>query len=113
MIRIHCDNCEKGFNFGNVPQFCPFCGSDKIGRDVRRQRKTALMLIDEYKEITKRMEEFAQEYVKATQRVKEIRHELASYKCKGIITAEEIPYKKNENLMSFVKRKIEEEKNLN
>jgi hypothetical protein len=19
MIRIHCDNCEKGFNFGNVP----------------------------------------------------------------------------------------------
>ena len=87
-------NCEKCFNFGNVPQFCPFCGSDKIGRDVRRQRKTALALIDEYREITKRMEEFAQDYVKATQRVRKIRHELASYKCKGIITAEEIPYKK-------------------
>lgn len=109
MIRVHCENCEKSFNFVSVPQFCPFCGSDKIGRDIRKQRKTALSLIDEYNEIVSRMENFASEYIKASQRVKEIRHELAAYKCKGIITAEEIPYKKNESLMTFIKRKMNDE----
>ena len=108
MIRIHCESCGKGFNFINVPQFCPFCGSDKVGRDIRKQRKRALALIDEYNDITKRMEDFANEYVVAVQRVKEIRHELATYKCHNVITAEEIPYEKNESLMSFVKRKIKE-----
>ena len=43
-----------------------------------------------------------------SKRIKEIRHSLTSYKSKGIISAEELPYKKNENLMTYIKRKIKE-----
>ena len=57
------------------------------------------------------MESFIDDYITSSKRIKEIRHELATYKTRGIITADELPYTKNENLMSFIKRRIQEKEN--
>lgn len=107
-MRIICDNCGKTFNFSAVPRFCPFCGSSDVERDERKQRARALKLIAEYNDITKKIEAFASEYIIMSNRVREIRKELATYKCKKIISAEELPYEKNENLLTFIKRKLKE-----
>lgn len=107
-MRILCNKCGKSFNFTEIPKFCPYCGSDSLERNNKKQKERALKLIAEYNEITTKMESFIDEYIASSKRVKEIRHELATYKTRGIITADELPYVKNENLMSFIKRKIQE-----
>lgn len=108
MLHIVCNDCGKTFNFSAVPEFCPFCGSSDVERDVRKQRARALKLIAEYNDIIKKIEAFASEYIIMSNRVGEIRKELATYKSRKIISAEDIPYEKNENLMTFIKRKIKE-----
>ena len=107
-MRILCNDCGKSFNFTEIPKFCPYCGSDSLERNNKKQKERALKLIAEYNEITTKMESFIDEYITSSKRVKEIRHELATYKTRGIITADELPYTKNENLMSFIRRRIQE-----
>lgn len=107
-MRIICNDCGKSFNFGDVPKFCPFCGSSDVERNNKKQRESALKLIAEYNNIIEKMEAFANDYIIMSKRIKEIRHDLTSYKSRNIISAEELPYKKNENLMTFIKRKIKE-----
>lgn len=107
-MRIICNDCGKSFNFGDVPKFCPFCGSSDVERNNKKQRESALKLIAEYNNIIEKMEAFANDYIIMSKRIKEIRHDLTSYKSRKIISAEELPYKKNENLMTFIKRKIKE-----
>ena len=110
-MRILCNDCGKSFNFIEIPKFCPYCGSDSLERNNKKQKERALKLIAEYNDITTKMESFIDEYITSSKRVKEIRHELATYKTRGIITADELPYAKNENLMSFIKRRIQEKEN--
>ena len=107
-MRIICKDCGKSYNFADVPKFCPFCSSSNVERNIQKQRESALKLIAEYNDIIEKMEAFAIEYITMTKRIKEIRHDLTSYKSRKIISAEELPYKKNENLMTFIKRKIKE-----
>lgn len=107
-MHIICNDCGKTFNFSAVPRFCPLCGSSDVERDIRKQRARALKLIAEYNDIVKEIEAFASDYIIMSNRVREIRKELATYKCRKIISAEDIPYEKNENLMTFIKRKIKE-----
>ena len=107
-MRIICNDCGKSFNFVVVPEFCPFCGNSDVERNNKKQRESALNLIAEYNGIIGKMEAFANDYMIMSKRIKEIRHSLTSYKARKIISAEELPYKKNENLMTFIKRKIKE-----
>lgn len=107
-MRIICNECGKSFNFSDVPKFCPFCGYSDVERDNKKQRESALKLIAEYNDIIERMEAFVNDYIIMSKRIKEIRRGLASYKHRKVISAEELPYEKNENLMTFIKRKIKE-----
>ena len=105
MKRFVCKKCENGFNFPKVPQYCPFCGSENvIAFEMLHGRKTALKMIEEYKGILLKLNEFADEYQRLTQRAKEIRKALATYKHKQIITEEDLPYTKNESLSSQIKK---------
>jgi hypothetical protein len=107
-MRIICNDCNKSFNFTEIPKFCPYCSGSSLERNNKKQKERALNLIKEYNEITIKMESFIDVYIASSKRIKEIRHELATYKTRGIITADELPYEKNENLMSFIKRRIQE-----
>lgn len=107
-MRIICKDCGKSYNFREVPKFCPFCGNSDVERNNKKQRESALKLISEYNDIIEKMEDFANDYIIMSRRIKEIRHDLASYKSRKIISAEELPYEKNENLMTYIKRKIKE-----
>lgn len=107
-MRIICNGCGKSFNLSDVPKFCPFCGNSDVERNNKKQRESALKLIAEYNDIIEKMEVFVNDYIIMSKRIKEIRHDLTSYKSRKIISAEELPYKKNENLMTFIKRKIQE-----
>lgn len=104
MKRFVCQHCQQGFNFPKVPQYCPFCGGDDvIAFEMLHSRQTALDMVEEYKGILIKLNEFADEYQKLTQRAKEIRKALATYKYKKIITDDDLPYSKNQSLLSQIK----------
>ena len=103
MKRYVCNKCLERFRLAVKPSFCPFCGSDTVDVDVQKSRNTALQLIAEYNEIITKLQAFAEEYNKYTSRVKTIRKALASYKCRGVITDADLPYTKNESLLSQIK----------
>ena len=105
MKRFVCQSCQNGFNFPIVPQFCPFCGgNDIVSYESLNGRKTALKMVEEYKGILLKLNEFADEYQRLTNRAKEIRKALATYKHKQIITEDDLPYTKNESLSSQIKK---------
>lgn len=105
MKRFICQKCEKGFNFPKVLQFCPFCGSEAVvSFESLHSRKTALNMIEEYRNILLQLNEFADKYQRLTQRAKEIRKALATYKYKKIINEDDLPYKKNESLQSQINK---------
>ena len=104
MKRYVCNNCSKTFQFSTKPSFCPFCGSgETIDVDVQKARKTALAMVSEYNEIIIKLQDFADEYNRLSTRAGKIRKALASYKCKGVITETDLPYTKNEPLLTQVK----------
>ena len=51
-MRIICNECSKSFNFTEIPKFCPYCGSDSLERNNKKQKERALKLITEYNNIT-------------------------------------------------------------
>lgn len=104
MKRFICQKCGNGFNFATKPQFCPFCGGSNVLNHDVKSRETALNMIEEYKGIITQLGTFAEEYSRLTKRAKDIRKALATYKCRKIITEDEIPYSKNETLLSQIKK---------
>lgn len=37
-MRIICNECSKSFNFTEIPKFCPYCGSDSLERNNKKQK---------------------------------------------------------------------------
>ena len=105
-MRVRCNVCNNEFNFTEVPKFCPFCGSSSVERNVKKQRATALSLIKEYNDLVEQMTSFMSEYERILKRDKEIRALLRSYKHGNVITDEELPYNRNETIISLTKRKM-------
>ena len=105
-MRVRCNVCDNEFNFKDVPKFCPFCGSSNVEKNVKKQRATALSLINEYNDLVKQMTSFMTEYERIIKRDKEIRALLRSYKHRNVITDGELPYNKNETIISLTKRKM-------
>lgn len=105
-MRVQCNVCNNEFNFKEVPKFCPFCGSSGVERNMKKQRATALSLIKEYNDLVEQMTSFMAEYNRIIKRDKEIRALLRSYKHRNVITDEELPYNRNETIISLTKRKM-------
>ena len=69
-MRFRCNVCNNEFYLKEVPKFCPFCGSSNVGRNVKKQRATALSLIKEYNDLVKQMTSFMTEYERIIKRDK-------------------------------------------
>ena len=76
---------------------------------MRSSRNTALDMIQEYKETVYRLAELTKETKPLYERAGNLRKYLATYKCRGIITADDLPYRNWESIQAQVDRMAQED----
>lgn len=92
-----CTNCKEIFSATKKPKCCPFCSSENLICEGK-SRKTALALIERSNQLTTQLDDLMEKY-KPIYLEREIAlNTLRVYKQRGIITEEEMPKIKKQNI---------------
>lgn len=110
-----CNDCKEVFAATKKPKCCPFCLSEKLICNGK-SRQTALPLIKQCNQLTAQLDELMAKYKPIYLERECILSTLRIYKRRGIITEEEMPKIKRENIQKELaeyrkKRKEENHEN--
>lgn len=76
---------------------------------MRSSRNTAMDMIQEYKETIYKLAELTKETKPLYERAGKLRKYLATYKCRGVVTDEEIPYTYHESIQDQIDHIVQED----
>lgn len=73
-----------------------------------KSRGTALDMIQRYKEIICQLAELTKEIRPLYEEAGKLRKYLATYKCRGVVTAEDLPYENHESIQDQIDHLVQE-----